>query len=350
LGNSEKEYYTSSSENIPSTGKGSCASWARGRRGLSCYYGPCLTPPPDHDARQDGGVTSGSRRGAHQAGRGQGLCPLLDVGQATSARSGGRRRRVRHHGEQRQRLAAYQLRGARARVLGNTPFVHVRPLAHGTIASESTRSPWNGIRCTIRYSWTTASLRGVAQRRAAYGNWSSIKPSFVIFESAIGGHFDGDPQSDAIFRTMLVATCGSTEGRIDHATTRLCGNPSGPRPQAAGLVAPYRGGWPSAGRARAHRPGRVYSVRKTMARDRVDARSIRTSDTPRSSCSGPSTILIATAAASGPPRSRTRGLRARRRTFDPNECSWGGNGSLSPPRRCSVTTTSSCRLRLRSQP
>ncbi|HYU09602.1 MAG TPA: hypothetical protein VEK77_09510 [Gemmatimonadales bacterium] len=38
-----------------------------------------------------------------------------------------------------------------------------------------------------------------------YGNWVFDQTFFVILNQAVGGHFDGDPQSDAIFpATMLV--------------------------------------------------------------------------------------------------------------------------------------------------
>jgi beta-glucanase (GH16 family) len=39
----------------------------------------------------------------------------------------------------------------------------------------------------------------------AYGKSILDQPFFVILNLAVGGHFDGDPQSDAIFpATMLV--------------------------------------------------------------------------------------------------------------------------------------------------
>jgi beta-glucanase (GH16 family) len=38
-----------------------------------------------------------------------------------------------------------------------------------------------------------------------YGDWVFDQPFYAILNLAVGGHFDGDPQSDAIFpATMLV--------------------------------------------------------------------------------------------------------------------------------------------------
>ena len=38
-----------------------------------------------------------------------------------------------------------------------------------------------------------------------YGNWVFDQPFYLILNLAVGGHFDGDPQSDAIFpATMLI--------------------------------------------------------------------------------------------------------------------------------------------------
>jgi len=37
-----------------------------------------------------------------------------------------------------------------------------------------------------------------------YGNWVFDQTFFIILNQAVGGHFDGDPQSDAIFPAQML--------------------------------------------------------------------------------------------------------------------------------------------------
>ncbi len=55
-------------------------------------------------------------------------------------------------------------------------------------------------------TWTAGCTNGVSRAAVmTYGNWVFDQTFFVILNQAVGGHFDGDPQSDAIFpATMLV--------------------------------------------------------------------------------------------------------------------------------------------------
>jgi len=51
---------------------------------------------------------------------------------------------------------------------------------------------------TVHYAVTRSDV-------AAHGKWVFDQPFFVILNLAVGGNFDGDPKSDAIFpATMLV--------------------------------------------------------------------------------------------------------------------------------------------------
>jgi beta-glucanase (GH16 family) len=89
---------------------------------------------------------------------------------------------------------------------GNTPFVHARTL-EGAKYSEDFH--------TFAVEWDASQIRffvddamhyviSFAQVRA-FGDWVFDQPFFIILNVAVGGHFDGDPASDAILpATMLV--------------------------------------------------------------------------------------------------------------------------------------------------
>lgn len=208
-GNNEKEYYTNSPENIALNGQGQLRIVGRvAPAGLSCYYGACRYTSAK--------VTTRGKMEASPPGRveariklalGQGLWPAFwmlgrnigTVGWPTS----GEFDIMENKGSDSLRTSS-AVHGPG--YSGNTPFVHLQPLAHGTIASEfhTFAMEWDSLH--IRY-FVDDSVHYVVSRSDVqqYGNWVFDQPSFVILNLAIGGHFDGDPQSDAIFpATMLV--------------------------------------------------------------------------------------------------------------------------------------------------
>ena len=89
---------------------------------------------------------------------------------------------------------------------GKTPFAHANRLPHGAASGEFHvfAVEWDSLRVrffvddSVHYTIT----RGDLER---FGQSVLDQPFFVILDLAVGGTFDGDPTSDAIFpATMLV--------------------------------------------------------------------------------------------------------------------------------------------------
>jgi beta-glucanase (GH16 family) len=89
---------------------------------------------------------------------------------------------------------------------GETPFAHSTSLTSGVLSDDFH---------TFAIEWDSAAVRFFVDgkphytvtRKAIEHYGSSIldQPFFLMLNLAVGGHFDGDPRSDAIFpATMLV--------------------------------------------------------------------------------------------------------------------------------------------------
>jgi len=207
-GNSEKEYYSAAPENIALNGRGQLAIVARtAPAGLTCYYGPCRYTSAKVTTRGKLSVAPGRVEARIKLAAGQGLWPafwmlgtnIAAVGWPTC-------------GE----LDIMENRGSAPTTTssavhgpgysGNTPFAHQHVLARGTVADtfHTFAVEWDSLR--IRY-FVDDSLHYTVTRADVqrYGNWVFDQSFFVILNLAVGGHFDGDPASDAIFpATMLV--------------------------------------------------------------------------------------------------------------------------------------------------
>src|SRR5438093_558607 len=86
---------------------------------------------------------------------------------------------------------------------GNTPFAHI--YSPGATTDYHVYSvEWDGQ--SIRYFVDSIQHYIVTRANVSqHGNWVFDQPFFVILNLAVGGNFDHDPQSDAIFpATMLV--------------------------------------------------------------------------------------------------------------------------------------------------
>jgi beta-glucanase (GH16 family) len=89
---------------------------------------------------------------------------------------------------------------------GNTPFAHAHALATGTVADtfHTFAVEWDSLHIRFFVDDTVhfTVARSDVQR---YGNWVFDQSFFSILNLAVGGTFDGDPRSPAIFpATMLV--------------------------------------------------------------------------------------------------------------------------------------------------
>ncbi len=207
-GNNEKEYYRAAPENISLNGQGQLVIVARrAPAGLTCYYGPCRYTSAKVTTRGKMEVAPGKVEARIKLALGQGLWPAFwllgrNIGAVGWPTSG--------------ELDIMENRGSAPTITssavhgpgysGNTPFAHEHVLAQGTIADafHTYSVEWDSL--AIRFL-VDDTLHYVVSRSAVgqYGDWAFDQPFFAILNLAVGGHFDGDPQSDAIFpATMLV--------------------------------------------------------------------------------------------------------------------------------------------------
>jgi hypothetical protein len=88
---------------------------------------------------------------------------------------------------------------------GNTPFAHTQTFAHGTITDfHIYAAEWDSTH--VQFFVDGVPHYAVTREQAEhFGRPILGEPFFLIINLAVGGHFDGDPQSDSILpATMLV--------------------------------------------------------------------------------------------------------------------------------------------------
>ena len=207
-GNNEKEYYTNASENIALNGQGQLAITARrAAAGLTCYYGPCLYTSAKITTRGKVLAQPGRVEARIKLPAGQGLWPafwMLGHGfPATPWPACGELDIMENKGSQ-PATTSSAMHGPG--YFGATPFAHSNTLASGTLADDFH---------TFAVEWDSTAVlfyvdgfghyavtRGAIEQ---YGPSILNQPFFLILNLAVGGNFDGDPRSDAIFpATMLV--------------------------------------------------------------------------------------------------------------------------------------------------
>jgi len=207
-GNTEREYYARLPENIALNGQGQLMIVARtAPAGLTCYYGPCRYTSAKVTTRGKMEVLPGRVEARIKLAAGQGLWPAFwmlgrNIGAVGWPASG--------------ELDIMENRGSAPTTTssavhgpgysGNTPFAHSHVLAHGTVADDlhTFSVEWDSLAIRYLVDDTVHFVVGRSQVEH-YGHWVFDQPFFVILNLAVGGHFDGDPQSDAIFpATMLV--------------------------------------------------------------------------------------------------------------------------------------------------
>ncbi len=207
-GNGERQHYTDSPDNISLNGQGQLMIVARqAPSGLTCHYGPCKYTSGKINTRGKMSAAPGRIEARIKLPVGQGLwsafwmlgqrhpgvpwpvCGEIDVMENKGSEPGSTSSAV--HGP------GYS---------GNTPFVHSHALTRST-ASDGFH--------TFAVEWDSAHVRFFVDDTAHYGitheavekfGASILNQSFyLIINLAVGGAFDGDPQSEAIFpATMLV--------------------------------------------------------------------------------------------------------------------------------------------------
>lgn len=205
-GNNEKEFYTSSADNVSLNGQGQLAIVARPATGLTCFYGPCRYTSAKITTRGKMSAAPGRVEARIKLPAGQGLWPafwMLGSGfPGVPWPASGELDIMENKGSQSVTTSS-AIHGPG--YSGATPFAHsnslTAPLSDGfhTFAIE-----WNKDQATFfvdgfaHYSVLRTELLN-------YGPSILDQGYFVILNLAIGGNFDGDPKSDAILpATMLV--------------------------------------------------------------------------------------------------------------------------------------------------
>ena len=208
-GNQEKEFYRSGPENVALDGQGRLAIVARqAPAGLTCYYGPCRYTSAKITTLGKLDAHPGRVEARIKLPTGQGLWPAFWMLGTNITTEGwpkcGELDIMEYRGSQPSAMSS-AVHGPG--YSGATPFAHAKVLEAGHTFSEDFHTfaiVWDTLRIRFyvddvaHYSVT----RGDVQR---FGQWVFDKPFYVILNLAVGGHFDGDPASDAILpATMLV--------------------------------------------------------------------------------------------------------------------------------------------------
>jgi beta-glucanase (GH16 family) len=207
-GNNEKEYYTDAPENIALNGHGQLMIVARrAPAGLTCSYGPCLYTSARITTRGKMLAAPGRVEARIKLPAGQGLWPAFWMLGHTSPLV-----RWPDCGE----LDIMENKGSQPSTTssavhgpgysGQTPFAHANTLASGVLSDDfhTFAVEWDSL--SVQF-FVDGTLHYVVTRDAIeqYGKSILDQPFFLMLNLAVGGHFDGDPQSDAIFpATMLV--------------------------------------------------------------------------------------------------------------------------------------------------
>lgn len=207
-GNNEKEYYSRAPENIALNGQGQLMIVGRvAPAGLTCYYGPCRYTSAKITTRGKVDVAPGRVEARIKLAAGQGLWPAFwllgqnigTVGWPTSGELD-----IMENKGSMPTATSSAVHGPG--YSGNTPFAHVRAVQRGnfTDAFHTFAVEWDSL--TVRFFVDdTLHFRVTRTGVETFGRWVFDQRFFIIVNLAIGGHFDGDPASDAILpATMLV--------------------------------------------------------------------------------------------------------------------------------------------------
>jgi len=207
-GNNEKESYTDLPENIALNGQGQLMITARhAPAGLTCHYGPCRYTSAKITTRGTMNAAPGRVEARIKLPAGQGLWPafwMLGSGHpVTPWPACGELDIMEHRGSQPATTSSAVHGPGYA---GSASFNHAHTLERGVYADDfhTFAVEWDSVGArffvdgTIHYAITRATVE-----RA--GPFVLDQSFYLIVNLAIGGNFDGDPASDAIFpATMLV--------------------------------------------------------------------------------------------------------------------------------------------------
>jgi beta-glucanase (GH16 family) len=205
-GNNEKEYYTDSPNTISLNGQGQLMIVGRtAPPGLACYYGPCMYTSGKVTTRGKVLAQPGRVEARIRLPAGQGLWPAFwMLGQdfpAISWPACGELDIMENKGSE-PSISSSAIHGPG--YSGNTPFAHRQPVNVPLADYHVFAVEWDA-RAVRFFIDDVAHFSVTRDAIQQYGKSILDQPFFIILNLAIGGHFDGDPKSDAIFpATMLV--------------------------------------------------------------------------------------------------------------------------------------------------
>lgn len=207
-GNNEKEVYTNAAENVSLDGQGHLRIVARqAPAGLTCYYGACRYTSGKITTRGKMTAAPGRVEARLKLPAGRGLWPafwMLGSGFPSVAWPACGELDIMENKGSAPTATSSAIHGPG--YSGNTPFARVSELANGGTTSDfhTYAVEWDAE--SARFSVDGATQYAVSRSELQqYGSSILGQPYFVILNLAVGGNFDGDPPSDAIFpATMLV--------------------------------------------------------------------------------------------------------------------------------------------------
>ena len=207
-GNQEKQFYTASTDNIALDGDGHLQITAHvAPAGMTCYYGPCRYTSGKITTRGKFQAQPGRVEARIKLPTGQGLWPafwMLGAGwPSTPWPQCGELDIMEHKGSQ-PTITSSAIHGPG--YSGATPFAHAITNRQGPYFEDFHLFAVEWTNNEIRF-FVDSTLHYTVRRTdvVARGAWVFDQPFFPILNVAVGGHFDGDPQSDAILpATMLI--------------------------------------------------------------------------------------------------------------------------------------------------
>lgn len=207
-GNNEKQYYTASTENISLNGQGQLQIVARrAPAGLACHYGPCRYTSAKVTTRGTMLVAPGRVEARIKLPPGHGLWSafwMLGQGHPTVPWPACGEIDIMENKGSEPHTTSSAIHGPG--YSGQTPFAHAHVLGSGTVTDEFHRYAveWDSLQ--VRF-FVDDNMHYAVRREAVeqYGKSVLAQSYYLILNLAVGGTFDGDPRSEAIFpATMLV--------------------------------------------------------------------------------------------------------------------------------------------------
>ncbi|MDQ3674735.1 MAG: glycoside hydrolase family 16 protein [Gemmatimonadota bacterium] len=207
-GNNEKEYYTDAPENIALNGQGQLMIVARrAPAGLTCYYGPCLYTSAKVTTRGKMLAAPGRVEARIKLPAGQGLWAafwMLGQNHPTTPWPASGEIDIMENKGRDPTTSISAIHGPG--YAGATPFGNAYTLPTGSLATEfhTFAVEWDAVAARF-FIDQTAHYTVTREAIERYGQSVLNQSFYLILNLAVGGQFDGDPQSDAIFpATMLV--------------------------------------------------------------------------------------------------------------------------------------------------